>query len=437
MRPFSISLRGRLNNFNLPKNQPLLPLFEAIVNAIHAIEERKREASDIKGRIEIKIIRDDQVMLSDFGELPPIHSFYVSDNGVGFNEPNLESFMMSDSTYKAEYGGKGVGRFSWLIAFEKAEIESCYTDNGQYVKRSFEFSPAQKSIDDSLVDIDQQTDHRTTVKLLNCTTPYRDNLPKKGMTVALHIIQHCLVYFMSDDCPQIDLIDTDERYNLNSIFREKIKTSANHTVLTVGSETFELLHVKAEESTINGNKLYLCAHNRLVETKELEKYITDLDRSIYRESGFWYVGVLSGKYLDDAVDMNRLSFNIPDGGPLESMANMVTMDQIMRAVVGEVETFLEDYLHPIAETKLKRITDYVTYKAPQFRHLLKHMPEAISRIKPNLSDDKLDDELHRIKRDFDKRTSAESKRTDFRHGVLRKIQQAGCQDHKCKQCSTC
>ena len=38
--------------------------------------------------------------------------------------------------------------------------------------------------------------------------------------------------------------------------------------------------------------------------------------------------------------MNRLSFNIPDGGPLDSMANMITMDQIMRAVVVEVnETY--------------------------------------------------------------------------------------------------
>lgn len=410
MRSFSISLRGRLNNFNLPKNQPLLPLFEAIVNAIHAIEERKREGSDIKGKIEIEIIRDDQTVLSGFGELPPIRSFHISDNGVGFNEPNLESFMMSDSTYKAEYGGKGVGRFSWLIAFERAEIESCYADNGQYVKRSFEFSPTQKSIDDTLVDISPLGDHRTTVKLLNCATPYRDNLPKKGITVAMHIIQHCLVYFVSDDCPQIDLLDTEERFNLNKIFQEKIKTTENRTTVNVGTETFELLHVKAEESTINGNKLYLCAHNRLVEVKELEKYITDLDRAIYAKSGFWYVGVLSGKYLDDAVDMNRLSFNIPDGGPLESMVNMVTMDQIMRVVIGEVETFLGDYLHPIAETKMKRITDYVTYKAPQFRHLLKHMPEAVSRIKPNLSDDKLDDELHRIKREFDKRTASESKK---------------------------
>lgn len=30
MRPFSINIRGRVKNFNLPKNQPLVPLFEAI-----------------------------------------------------------------------------------------------------------------------------------------------------------------------------------------------------------------------------------------------------------------------------------------------------------------------------------------------------------------------------------------------------------------------
>ena len=41
MRSFSINLRGRIKNFNLPKNQHLIPLFEAIVNSIHAIEERR------------------------------------------------------------------------------------------------------------------------------------------------------------------------------------------------------------------------------------------------------------------------------------------------------------------------------------------------------------------------------------------------------------
>ena len=41
MRGFSVNIEGRVKNFKLPKNQPLIPLYEAIVNSFHAIEERK------------------------------------------------------------------------------------------------------------------------------------------------------------------------------------------------------------------------------------------------------------------------------------------------------------------------------------------------------------------------------------------------------------
>lgn len=422
MRGFSINIRGRVKNFNLPKNQPLIPLFEAIVNSIHAIDERNVADKNFKGKIVIKIIRDGQLSLDGIGELPSICSFEIIDNGVGFNEPNLISFMESDSTYKASYGGKGVGRFSWLIAFKKAEIESIYWDEDEkgFVKRSFDFSPEQTEINDTLTDYENIDDNRTTIKLVDCIKPYSDNIPKKGITIAMRIIQHCLVYFIAQNCPQIELIDCDEKFNLNSIFKERITTEENLVTIHLGDEAFDLLHVKAEENTVNGNKLYLCAHNRLVETKELDKYITDLDREIYEKSGFWYIGVLRSRYLDDSVDMNRLSFNIPDGGPLESLINIITMDQIMKAVIVEVEKFLEDYLQPISSDKLKRIKDYVSYQAPQFRHLLKYMSDDIAKIKPNLSDDKLDDELHRIKRKFDRRTSDENKKLlrDLNEGVI-------------------
>lgn len=422
MRGFSINIRGRVKNFNLPKNQPLIPLFEAIVNSIHAIEERNVVDKNFKGKIVIKIIRDGQLSLDGIGELPSICSFEIIDNGVGFNEPNLISFMESDSTYKASYGGKGVGRFSWLIAFKKAEIESIYWDEDEkgYVKRSFDFSPEQTEINDILTDCENIDDNRTTIKLVDCVKPYSDNIPKRGITIAMRIIQHCLVYFIAQNCPQIELIDCDEKFNLNSIFKERITTEENLVTIHLGDETFDLLHVRAEDNTVNGNKLYLCAHNRLVETKELDKYITDLDREIYEKSGFWYIGVLRSKYLDDSVDMNRLSFNIPDGGPLESLINIITMDQIMKAVIVEVEKFLEDYLQPISFDKLKRIKDYASYQAPQFRHLLKYMSDDIAKIKPNLNDDKLDDELHRIKRKFDRRTSDENKKLlrDLNEGVI-------------------
>ena len=183
--------------------------------------------------------------------------------------------MESDSTYKASIGGKGVGRFSWLIAFEKAEIESIYHDEDGYVKREFEFSVDQTEINDTLTDCENQSDNKTTVRLLNCIKPYYSAIPKRGLTIATRIIQHCVVYFISEDCPQISLINGDDKYDLNQIFKEKIQTEENSVSISIGEETFELLHVKSEETTVNGNKLYLCAHNRLVDTKDLVQCFFD------------------------------------------------------------------------------------------------------------------------------------------------------------------
>ena len=417
MRSLSVSLFGRVKNFHLPKNQPLLPLFEAVVNSIHAIEERRLNEPSFTGHITINICREKQESIPDLIEIAPIESFEILDDGIGFNEANFESFMESDSTYKAKYGGKGVGRFSWLKAFEKVEVDSVYVDNGEYVKRSFDFFLAQKGFNDTLADAPGTTQNRTSVKLVHCISPYKDQLPKKGETVAMRIIQHCLVYFVSPKCPRIDLIDIDETYNLNQLFADRIKTENNSATIHIANEAFEILHVKIEDTSVNGNKLYLCAHNRLVAVKELENYIADLDRTIYENNGFWYIGVLKGQYLDDAVDMNRLSFTIPDSGVYDSI---ITMEQIMKAVSGEVSLFLKDYLSPIAKNKMDKITNYVVHKAPQFRHLLKHMPDAVAKIKPNLSDEKLDDELHRIKRMFDRETATGSKKLleDLEGGFL-------------------
>ena len=83
MRNFSISLKGRVKNFNLPKNQPLVPLYEAVVNSIHAINERKNAGEEFNGYITIKLVRDNQLSLEFDGmkELSPISSFEIVDNG--------------------------------------------------------------------------------------------------------------------------------------------------------------------------------------------------------------------------------------------------------------------------------------------------------------------------------------------------------------------
>lgn len=125
MAVFSIDLPGRVKNFELPRTKPLMPLFETIVNSIYAIEERQQNEEKINGYINIEIIREPQMRVQTVGidsSINDITGFVVTDNGVGFDENNMKSFLQSDSTYRAEKGGKGVGRFAWLKAFKEADI---------------------------------------------------------------------------------------------------------------------------------------------------------------------------------------------------------------------------------------------------------------------------------------------------------------------------
>ncbi|MEO0395987.1 MAG: ATP-binding protein, partial [Cyanobacteria bacterium P01_A01_bin.137] len=113
-----ISIVGRVNNYKLrptDSSKALFPLFEAVVNSIHAIEEACRE----DGLIEIYIDRITQTnLLEDSGGLEPIEKFTIIDNGIGFNDEHFKAFLTSDTDYKLSRGGKGIGRFAWLKAFE-------------------------------------------------------------------------------------------------------------------------------------------------------------------------------------------------------------------------------------------------------------------------------------------------------------------------------
>ena len=408
MKTYSINLGGRIKNFPLPKNRPLIPLYEAVVNSLHAIEEKRKENPLFtSGKITIEIIRSEQQALFDGSELPHVIGFIITDNGVGFNERNMLSFLESDSTYKADIGGKGVGRFSWLKTFRTAAISSVYRENGNLLKRDFVFSLNNPYVNDTLVDCEDDQECYTRVTLDTYLKEYSQDVPKQIDTIAMRVIQHCLVYFLGTDCPQIVIKDNLNSIMLNQLFKDKFKIEDNTINFAINDSVFNLLNVKIEDSAFRGNRLYLCANNRLVDSKDLENNIVDLDRQIFERHGFWYVGILTSNYLDDHVDMNRLSFSIPDSGT--SMFDNISIEKIIKESCVRIQDYLDEYLKPIAEEKTRRVSEYATEIAPQFRHLLKYMPDEIASIKPRLNDDKLDDELYKIKRKFDKNAKNERK----------------------------
>lgn len=141
-----IDVSGKIREKKLSFNNTLLPLFEAVDNAIHAIQE---DEDSILGNIEIEVVRSKQTSIEfeNSTSLTPVEDFIITDNGVGFNEENYESFNYAHSTYKLHKGGKGIGRFVWLRAFRKVEVESVYRSNGSLMKRTFNFESTKTGVE--------------------------------------------------------------------------------------------------------------------------------------------------------------------------------------------------------------------------------------------------------------------------------------------------
>lgn len=72
---------GRVRNTSLPASRPLLPVYEAVVNSVQAIEDGKQG-----GHISVRVIRVPTLSLDESPELGEIAAFEVIDDGVGFNK---------------------------------------------------------------------------------------------------------------------------------------------------------------------------------------------------------------------------------------------------------------------------------------------------------------------------------------------------------------
>ncbi|MDE0471368.1 MAG: ATP-binding protein [Ekhidna sp.] len=249
-----IDIKGKINEKKLAYSNTLLPLFEAVINSIQAIEE---ESATNPGIIEVSIIRSQQEKLKpeSYETLPEIMDFIVEDNGIGFNKNNYDSFNYAHSRYKK--GGRGIGRFSWLRAFRKAEIESKFKEDGRWQLRNFSFEPTKNGIENhSLEQVNTTTKKRyTIVKLKGLKEDYRKWCNTKAEDIALKIIEHAFIYFLGDNCPRMTLDDLGSQFVVNDLF-----------------EKFTNSQVKSEDIEINGNEFNLRIV-KLYNTKKVDNKI--------------------------------------------------------------------------------------------------------------------------------------------------------------------
>ena len=181
------NIKGLVDRLELSQAKAMMPLFEAISNAIDAIEEHRNGFSNHLVRIRLVATHDlahqggDDVFVLD--------GFDITDDGVGFDDANLASFQEAHTLSKVKVGGKGVGRFTFLKVFSSVQIRSVFQRRSETFLREFEFSIANelKGAD----DVSPVTESRgTTLSMRGMDSKYKGGWPHDPAIIAERILAH-------------------------------------------------------------------------------------------------------------------------------------------------------------------------------------------------------------------------------------------------------
>lgn len=399
------SLNGRLRNTHLPKSDALFPLFEAVVNSIHAIDDRI--ASEEGFRIEDAIIKVSFVRSAQQnadGSLPPITGFIIEDNGIGMNADNYDSFQLLDSTYKESKGCKGVGRLLWLKAFSMVKIQSTYKGDNGLRQRAFLFSnqgisePCEKDADNALPI-------GTTVELCYIKKDYYDSMPKKTDTIAKKLVEHCLWYFVREGgAPRISIVDGDDASNLDYVKDEYLQDNSSSDTVKVKGIDFEITHIRIKKNAELSNNICYGAASRLVLKEPLKNFIQSAGGILKDgDDEFFYTCLVTSQYLNENVSPERLQFNIDDNPGTINFPDVIYMSEIRDSIIPKVKEYLEPYLVVRRQQAQERIDNFVATQSPRYRSVVHRMTEEERDIDPDISDKalelKLHDKLYQLEKD--------------------------------------
>jgi len=383
---------GRVRNVQLPVSKPLWPLFEAIMNSVQAIND----SDEKNGKIDIEIIRDNQgSLLQTDHSTADIVGFLIKDNGIGFDEKNYEAFLTSDTTYKANRGGKGIGRFLWLAAFESVEIDSVFELDGKKTRRCFKFCTSLNGVEE-VSCAEENLPRRTKVSLLNYKKKYSANCPKRIESIATHIIEQFLDLFLSDNRPEIVIHDnsTGEALNLDNIYEKEIVGKIEQKDITIKQKKFNMVFVRLYSTHVGDHKINLCANDRVVISEKLSGIPNLIKRFIDGGKEFVWAIYVHSVILDSSVNQERTNFNllVKDEGLLDIE---ITMADIWEGVRKACKEQLQPFTAPIAKSKLERIESFVANDGVMYRPILKHLESTIETISPEAQDDEIDQCLYR------------------------------------------
>lgn len=393
------NLRGQIRQTQLPKWKALLPLFEAVMNSFQAIQDA---GGDRRHKVTIAVERDDNLLGTDNS---PIVGFEIRDTGIGFTDENFDSFNTAYSEHKYERGGKGLGRFMWLKAFETVHLKTVFQaqdghEEPSYWIRDFEFGFDYDPDAASATCIENGAPG-TTVKLGGFLSPYREECPADIDVLAQRLAEHFILVLMQPDCPEVEIHDGGIRISLNKVFNESFHRGGHNGSFEIGGRSFRIDGFRLHSPRAAKHRLIYAANSRAVITERLDQFIPNFIGRLQDEDGdsFVYLAVVQGDYLNDRVNNFRTDFDMRE--ELEDgQSDLLQLEDLRRSDIRNeclafVQRDLSDLIDSLNAAKAKRVREYVRTDAPQYKPLLRYLDHFIGSISPNASKMDMELALHR------------------------------------------
>lgn len=387
----------------LPKNNILLPLFEAISNSIFA------DSKNIE--LNIEYIKKDSLI-----DLWRIKNLDIIDDGEGFTDFNYDSFNNAYESNKKN--GKGKGRFFFLKICKECIVKSVYKDNDRYYERKFKFLPDQEGV--HLIynkEIQNVQNLSTVVKLLDFNINY--NFALELEEIGNLILNRFLMEFMKNDFLNITLKDNlGNNISLRTEYEKIVEDSFKKEEFIIEDVKFELFYLLMKPiQSFNKSTMIFTAEQRGIKEKELESVdklfanrIKDKILKVY----------ISSEYLDERVSVDRDSFEF-ELKITSKIQKVISLERIEEHVIKKLKEVLKIYIDEIEEHRSSRLNKYFKTSINSSDKLLfdKYGSELLKEISGNEKDKSIEEVFDQKRRSLRKEIEKDIKSINFEEEVYR------------------
>ena len=295
----------------------LFPMYEAISNALHSIEDRWVDELEDKGLLDIS-----------FDDLA--REVTVTDNGRGFDEANLSAFLTPLTGNKYERGGKGFGRFMAFKVYSRVFYSSGQMkSDGILTKGCYRYDPF--SNDDNLVVVNEvdgagvhSHDCGVTVSMRSPKADFEDYFVLEGNDRKHHhaaediisaVLDHFLIEFIQRKVPKNFIFRVQgATFNLYNYFYDSLAVGGNRKEeMVIGTETVEFTfnYFKVGEEQAKKHRLYFYANNRAA--SDLESISSGLNPNPFtglrgeEEFRYYYLVAVSSDFFISSQSRDRIT----------------------------------------------------------------------------------------------------------------------------------